>query len=119
MSPSVTCNMRNEVNSYFARLPIDGLQGDNSSRLRTSDSVCARLRIPHAVVPAVAECETNQVQRTRSPFFACTLCSRGTRCAWTVLDEIAPPAGSHSLFCLASPHRVVQRSPRLLKEDQE
>jgi|SRR6516162_9586453 len=39
---------------------LTGLQGDNSSRLRTSDSVCARLRIPHAVVPAVAECETNQ-----------------------------------------------------------
>jgi hypothetical protein len=75
--------------------------------------------VPHVVVPAVTERETNQVQRTQSQFLACSLCSGGTRCAWTVLDEIASPVGSHSLFCLASPpycptkSKAAQGRPRM------
>jgi len=74
LSCRMTCNIRNGINSYVARLAIDGVQGDTSSRLWTSDSGLCSFEHPTCGSP---ECETNQLPRTRSPFFACTLCSRG------------------------------------------
>jgi len=85
----------------------------------TSDFGVPEFECPTGGSPGGYRCETNQIHRTRSLFLACTLCSGGPRCAWTVLDEISPPVGSSSLFCLTSPpcrptkSKAAQGRPRM------